>query len=206
MKYQNVRSRKSLNSQTEEKISEREFEQQDAQRRNNEVNNITISKSGNEFITPEALRDHFRKLFANESELCTMLYCAQGILSDVISSRHKSQKIVGSDIFFIDVVAVPPTRFRPANVINDRTMENPQNEHLTRILNACQEFLNYAAKMNKGKIPESQTAEAHQETINNLMKTWINLQDAVNGLMDNTKGNMPTAYGKQTAAGICLSY
>lgn len=180
-----------------------EREQQDAQRANSEINNnVPISKSGNEFITPEALRDHFHKLFANESELCTLLYSAQGIISDVISSRHKSQKVIGSNIFFIDVIAVPPTRFRPANVVNDKTMENPQNEHLTRILNARQEFLNYAAKMNKSKTPESQTAEDHQEIINSLMKTWIDLQDAVNGLMDNTKGNIPTAYGKQAAAGI----
>ncbi|CAB5372246.1 unnamed protein product [Rhizophagus irregularis] len=202
IKYQNIRSkRKPLDSQTEEKMSERE--QQDAQRANSEINNnVPISKSGNEFITPEALRDHFHKLFANESELCTLLYSAQGIISDVISSRHKSQKVIGSNIFFIDVIAVPPTRFRPANVVNDKTMENPQNEHLTRILNARQEFLNYAAKMNKSKTPESQTAEDHQEIINSLMKTWIDLQDAVNGLMDNTKGNIPTAYGKQAAAGI----
>ncbi|GES96144.1 DNA-directed RNA polymerase I complex large subunit Nuc1 [Rhizophagus clarus] len=195
IKYQNIRSkRKPLNSQREEKMPERE--QQDS----NEINNnITIP---NEFITPEALRDHFNKLFANESELCTLIYSAQGIISDVISSRHKSQKVVGSNIFFIDVIAVPPTRFRPANVVNDKTMENPQNEHLTRILSARQEFLNYAAKMNKSKTPESQTTENHHEIINSLMKTWINLQDAVNGLMDNTKGNIPTAYGKQAAAGI----
>ena len=138
----------------------------------------------------------------NESELCTMLYCAQGILSDVISSRYKSQKAVGANIFFIDVIAVPPTRFRPANVVNDKTMENPQNEHLARILNARQEFLNYAAKMNKSKTPEGQTVEEHQEIVNSLMKSWINLQDAINGLVDNTKGNMPTTYGKQAAAGI----
>ncbi|RIA84105.1 DNA-directed RNA polymerase I complex large subunit Nuc1 [Glomus cerebriforme] len=201
IKHQNIRSRrKPSNSQTEENISEFEQEQQDVQYINNEVN--AVSKIGNEFITPEALRDYFHKLFANESELCSMLYCAQGILLDVIGSRHKSQKAAGSNIFFIDIVAVPPTRFRPANIVNDKTMENPQNEHLTRILNARQEFLNYAAKMNKNKASEGQTAEAHQETINSLMKTWINLQDAVNGLIDNTKGNIPTAYGKQAAAGI----
>ncbi|CAI2197020.1 9708_t:CDS:2, partial [Funneliformis geosporum] len=135
-----IKSRK-RNSPAEEIISE-----------NDEVdNNTTSSKFGNEFITPGALRDHFLKLFVNESELCTMLYCAQGLLSDVMGFRHKSPKAVNANMFFIDVVAVPPTRFRPANIVHDKTMENPQNEHLIRILNARQGFLNYAAKMNECK-------------------------------------------------------
>jgi len=199
VKHQKVQENGMIQSRRRNSQTVSEQEQQDA---NNDVNNDTTSKIGNEFITSEALRDHFHKLFVNESELCTMLYCAQGILSDVMGFRHKSQKTVSANMFFIDVVAVPPTRFRPANVVNDKTIENPQNEHLIRILNARQEFLNYSAKMNMSKNPESQVAGSHREIVNSLMKAWISLQDAVNGLVDNTKGNIPTAYGKQTAAGI----
>jgi hypothetical protein len=58
-------------------IKEDKFTEQELQDVNGEVNDNTMSsKIGNEFITPGALRDHFHKLFVNESELCTMLYCA----------------------------------------------------------------------------------------------------------------------------------
>lgn len=45
------------------------------------------------------------------------------------------------DVFFLDVIAVTATRFRPLNKVGDRTMEHPQNVHLSKILTLNRELL-----------------------------------------------------------------
>ena len=45
------------------------------------------------------------------------------------------------DVFFLDVLAVTATRFRPLNRMGDRTMEHPQNVHLAKILTVNKELL-----------------------------------------------------------------
>ncbi|CAG8558273.1 11893_t:CDS:10 [Diversispora eburnea] len=146
----------------------------------------SIRKCGNCLANCE-LRNHFRVIFENESEICNVLYGSQGILNNDI--------------------AVPPTRFRPASLLNDLVMENPQNEHLTKILKVRQQFCSIAGNLdqdNKKTIEENYSQEqkkkSRENLVESLMKCWIDLQDAVNGLIDNSKA--PVAFGKVATPGI----
>ncbi|CAG8737203.1 9444_t:CDS:2, partial [Dentiscutata heterogama] len=137
------------------------------------------SKAAKEYVTPEALRDHFHKLFVNESDLCSLLYGKRGLLLD---NPNSQTEVVSADIFFMSVIAVPPTRFRPASVFgNNKTSINPQNEHLARILNARLEFCTYATMLDKNKIhvDTNETNETNYvDVVENLMKSWVELQNA----------------------------
>ncbi|CAG8520133.1 425_t:CDS:10 [Acaulospora morrowiae] len=187
----------SKNIKVQEKQKSVEREESDEDKRlddfSDDRHHIRKITSKVEYITPESLRGHLRELFKNESNLCEVLYGTQGLLFQ--DSSLRVPQAVTADIFFMDTIAVTPTRFRPASIVNDQTMENPQNEHFARILKARQQFCEFAAM---GKNSNA----GHSKTVEHMMKCWINLQDAVNGLIDSSKGNLPVARGKVPAAGV----
>ncbi|KAJ1959644.1 hypothetical protein GGI12_004229, partial [Dipsacomyces acuminosporus] len=103
------------------------------------------------FLTPIHLRNHLRLLFSNEPELIQLLFQqrdprvanALDVTADVRSKitltlpgevRSPTQL---ADMFFIEALPVPPTKFRPASVMNDEVMENPQNVYLGAVLKSC---------------------------------------------------------------------
>ncbi|CAG8800417.1 8820_t:CDS:2, partial [Racocetra persica] len=157
------------------------------------------SKTAKKYITPEELREHFRKLFVNESDLCSLLYSKRELLLDKMNSRTEA---VHADIFFMDAIAVPPTRFRPASILANKTAMNPQNEHFLRILNARLELCTHAAMLDKNKILVEDNETSHVDVVDNLMKSWVELQNAVNGMFDNTKGNLKQMRNKEPVAGV----
>lgn len=66
-------------------------------------------------LNPFEVRNHFRSLWVNDPHLMTCLFSC---LKDFITSSDPSQGGKESatcpvDMFFIDVIGVPPTRFRP---------------------------------------------------------------------------------------------
>jgi len=64
--------------------------------------------------------------------------------------QNKSQRISDYRHFFLDVLPVPPPRFRPASKLGDQTFENTQNVHLTAILTVNTRLLEL--QMEKKKI------------------------------------------------------
>lgn len=93
-------------------------------------------------VTPDEVRAHLRRLFSNEQELVTLIYDPHGPLaarskpssSTRPSPSTSSQPAASPDIFFMDVISVPPSRFRPAATMGDQKFENPQNGLLNAIL------------------------------------------------------------------------
>lgn len=79
-------------------------------------------------ITPKEVRAHLRLLFQNEEDIATLLYSPHGPLSTSTSTKATP------DIFFTEVVSVPPSRFRPAATMGDQVFENPQNSLLNLVL------------------------------------------------------------------------
>lgn len=213
----------------EDDIEELDNDQINNSKGYNDSSNVKkTSRSTTRYITPEELRSHLRVIFENESEICDVLYGSQGILfqdgqnnesnendNSINSMRPQGgrgrERSVSADIFFMDVIAIPPTRFRPASLFNDVVMENPQNEHLTKVLKIRHQFCNIAANLedyNKNTtaaLSSSNMLDDSQEQkkkprVESLIRCWIDLQDAVNGLIDNSKASAP--YGKVPTPGI----
>lgn len=112
----------------------------------------------------------------------------------------------GHGLFFLRVVPVPPSRFRPPVVMAGMTVEHAQNHHLSQIIQVnAQLRTSFAAARDK----EREIEEAKREVANDpssdgaarlarlkseggtiqarSLATWVALQTAVNCLMDSTR-------------------
>lgn len=156
------------------------------------------SRQTERIIPPNEVRSHLRLLFSNEKPIITLLYAPHGPLSQNTTPK------ADPDIFFMDVVSVPPTRFRPAATMGDQVFENPQNSLLNAILR--QTFvvrdLNVALHspipMDEGGKPKMDRTRMYIQ----LLESLINLQVAVNSMMDSTKNPMVVKQGKLPPQGV----
>lgn len=164
-------------------------------------------------IPADEVRAHLRLLFNNERSIINLLYAPHGPLA------AKATGGASADIFFMDVVAVPPTRFRPAATMGDQVFENPQNALLNGILR--QTFvvrdLNMAlvaATTKNGTVstagealldangkPTGQVVDPARLYVQ-LLESLIGLQVAVNSMMDSTKNPMVVKQGKLPPQGV----
>ena len=156
-------------------------------------------------------RANLRRLFANESEICSLIF-----------GRHPmfgSTPAPSADVFFLEVICVTPTRFRPASVMGDQTFENPQNELLTKILNTaffvrdCNERAQvYQTKANYPVLDELDDQHAitaqkqwerdRRSAMDQLLSAIMQLQVSVNCYMDSSKNPAPQRQGQAATPGV----
>ncbi|KAI9502457.1 hypothetical protein BX070DRAFT_14210 [Coemansia spiralis] len=180
-------------------------------------------QKGSVYITPIHLRNHLRLLFGNEPELARLLFQQRDpqvanvidILSEknmlgatlTLPSRLRSP-ISLADMFFIEALPVPPTKFRPASIMNDEIMENPQNVYLGQVLKTCV-YLRDLVNPESGNSQfdsqdERNLAKAAEEntSFERIIATWVQLQQTVNNVMDSSKNPTLAANGKAPDPGI----
>lgn len=98
------------------------------------------TKQTERIMTAQECREHIRRLFINENEICQLIYGSHGPLptrARLDAERGASKDVlapVSGDMFFLDVVTVPPSRFRPPASMGDMTFESPQNELLSNVV------------------------------------------------------------------------
>ena len=72
------------------------------------------------YVTPLEVRDHMSRLWANQKPLVNAIIgcCAMAesaTREEEVSQVERGQEISPADIFFLDVLPVPPSRFRPVS-------------------------------------------------------------------------------------------
>lgn len=156
-------------------------------------------------------RANLRRLFANESEICSLIFGRHPIFG--------STPAPSADVFFLEVICVTPTRFRPASVMGDQTFENPQNELLTKILNTaffvrdCNERAQvYQTKANYPVLDEMNEQQAitaqkqweidRRAAMDQLLSAIMQLQVSVNCYMDSSKNPAPQRQGQAATPGV----
>ncbi|WAR08028.1 RPA1-like protein, partial [Mya arenaria] len=75
-------------------------------------------------ITPLKLRDHFRKVWSADGV----------VLQEVYPVLKHSGLEFPTDIFFLEAIPVPPTKFRPISEMHDQKYEHSQTSNLLAIL------------------------------------------------------------------------
>lgn len=173
-------------------------------------------------VTPREVRAHLRLVFKNESPIVSLLYSPHGPLatgsaSVPVASTSSRYPKASPDIFFFDVIAVPPTRFRPAATMGDQVFENPQNSLLNgvlrqtfvvRDLNVALEVANAEALEENGVSEEVVQAVGMRRKLDSatiyvrLLESLIGLQIAVNSMIDSTKNPMVVKQGKLPPQGV----
>ncbi|KAK0557362.1 hypothetical protein OC846_000581 [Tilletia horrida] len=178
----------------------------DARKRSKEASKIT------RMVTPREVRATLRLLFKNEPLVCSLLYGTNQPISSKTPARpgfDPIQDMRGADRFFMEVISVAPTRFRPASKMGDQTFENPQNELLTKIIRGSFELRDFnqalldltvknAGGANSEVLDEQALRLAREErdakrtkAYEAVLNAMVGLQVAVNCFIDSSKN--PTA-------------
>lgn len=121
----------------------------------------------------------FRRLWDKETVVLDLMFgTAPSTLQKAGGKRARRQSDYNN--FFIEIVPVPPTRFRPASIMGDKQFEHPQNTHLTNILKTNIRLLEV--------IKPQQRASAPQVfDLSRAVQTVTQLQVDVNCLIDSTQ-------------------
>lgn len=177
------------------------------------------AKQTERMMLPEEARAHLRLLFRREPRICALLYATHGPVATYSPTSRRGQPDVSADMFFMDVVPVPPTKFRPAAMMNGQTMEAAQNVLLTAILQQTfkvRDLSNdYAGAIATARAEKERTEdpvvrimeeknalEKQQKIYAQVIEACIGLQIAVNSLMDTTKNPAVVARGKLPPKGV----
>lgn len=168
---------------------------------------IKGTRGRNERVMAAAeVRDHLRRLFQLEAEICSLLYGRHG--GPQAKSTHAPPPPI-ADMFFMDVLPVTPTRFRPAAKMGDDLFENSQNSLLSAVINTCHRILE--VNQNLIDFDRQEKTEELMEMLKKLDKTrsfellldsLIKLQHDVNSFMDSTKNPTVMAQGKLPPQGV----
>ena len=140
------------------------------------VNNSKIL-SGQSFLPPSDVEDHFTLLWKNEGELLSNVFRALMIDSsqespksfekDEIALRHVATKLL-----FLNVLCVPASRFRPPSKLKGRTFESDQTVMYGKIVMDClliKALLREFQLKKEGKgVTEEEVDEKQNESSNSL--------------------------------------
>jgi DNA-directed RNA polymerase beta' subunit len=151
-------------------------------------------------IAPEECRAHLRRLFHKEGIMCSLLYGRHGPFA---SLSHEGLSFASASMFFMEVIPVPPTRFRPPAKMNETLFEHPQNELLAKVLNTSYRLrdLNIELRSASQKTPEFDEA-TRKKLLGVLLDNLVQLQVDVNSFMDSSKNPAIVRQGKLPPAGV----
>lgn len=162
---------------------------------------VKTTRGRNErIVAPEECRAHLRLLFKNERVLCSLIYGRHGPLSPV---NKAGLSIASADMFFMEVLLVPPTRFRPPAMLGDMVFEHPHNELLTRVINTSYRLrdLNNDLRLASSK-SDDYSDETRRKVLGQLLESLVQLQVDINSFIDSNKNPQPVRQGKLPPAGI----
>jgi DNA-directed RNA polymerase beta' subunit len=151
-------------------------------------------------IAPEECRAHLRRLFHNEAVMCSLLYGRHGPLAPL---SREGFCFSSADMFFMDVIPITPTRFRPAASMNGTLFEHSHNELLTKVLNTSYRLrdMNIDLRAASQKTPGFDEA-SRKKLMGALLEQLIQLQNDVNSFMDSNKNPTPMRQGKLPPPGV----
>ncbi|KAF8897740.1 hypothetical protein BD779DRAFT_1608262 [Infundibulicybe gibba] len=151
-------------------------------------------------IAPEECRAHLRRLFRNEAVMCSLLYGKHGSFAQL---SRDGLCFASADMFFLDVLPVAPTRFRPPAKVGETLFEHPQNELLARVLNTSYRLRDLNNELRDAAQKTSGVDEpARRKMMGALLERLVQLQVDVNSFMDSSKNPAPTRLGKLPPAGV----
>jgi len=161
---------------------------------------VKSSRGRNERVmAPEECRAHLRLLFSNEATLCSLIFGRHGPLSPIVDGLSPAS----ADVFFMDVVPVSPTRFRPPAKMGETLFENPHNELLTKMLTTSYRLRDLNAELRAASAKTSATDDdARRKLLGTLLETLIQLQVDVNSFIDSGKNTARIRNGKLPPPGI----
>ena len=142
------------------------------------------------YVNAQEVHALISDLFSKEKEIMELIYSPR-----LVKDTHP----ITSDIFFIKTVLIPPNRYRPeARTGEGEIAEAQQNTLYKQILTQC-EKLNQVRKEMSGSAPDSSYRRRDFKDFQNI---WVQLQDAVNSLLDRDRNPVQGLSGRKNPDGI----
>ncbi|CEG39851.1 dna-directed rna polymerase i subunit rpa1 [Plasmopara halstedii] len=165
--------------------SESEMEDDD-----DEFVNIEESLSQSKFLPPLEVQSQLQLMWQNEDGLMELLYGDR----DIANGRVSGRKSYGWRKFFLNVIPVAPSRFRPPVFMGDKQFEHAQNTHLSKILSYSESIVqgDYYTRHASTTSEEDDVDKEQQLNLSRKLALWTELQNAVNLLVDSSKGKPGT--------------
>ena len=162
---------------------------------------VKTARGRNERVMPpEECRAHLRRLFANEAVMCSLLFGRHGPFAPL--TQH-NLSLASADMFFLEVLPVSPTRFRPPAKMGDMLFEHPQNELMARVLTTSYRLRDLNNNLRAASAKGSDVDEAARRRIlQSLLDSLIQLQVDVNSYIDSSKNPAPVRQGRLPPAGV----
>jgi DNA-directed RNA polymerase I subunit RPA1 len=148
----------------------------------NEGDDEDVKASGkSSYLTPIQVREHMRLLWEAENQILDFLY---GVIQS--NDLGRPQRISSFKQFFLDVIAVPPSRFRPMSRLGDKVFDHSQNVYLSEVIKSNNMLVEIRSQEKNSNV-EDKTKEAPEAMLKRLVNTWVTLQESVNNLHDSSK-------------------
>lgn len=152
------------------------------------------------FLTASTAREHINKLWEKEGFFLKVLF--PGLEE---STGSQGQKGFYPDLFFLELLVVPPCRYRPINRLGDQMFTNGQTVNMQAVMKDCgviRKLLALIAGEKHVEEEEGQTLELEDQTFlsgisgltlpDKLYNMWIRLQSHVNIVFDSDMDNLMT--------------
>ncbi|XP_069571829.1 DNA-directed RNA polymerase I subunit RPA1 [Brachyistius frenatus] len=143
------------------------------------------------YLTASTAREHITKVWETEG---FFLKCLFSGLEESSASQDRDATFY-SDLFFLELLVVPPCRYRPINRLGDQMFTNGQTVNMQAVMKDCSTIRKLLALIAEEKNPpEAEAAEQTDQTFlsvipgvtltDKLYNTWIRLQSHVNIVFD----------------------
>ncbi|KAF2011853.1 DNA-directed RNA polymeras-like protein I subunit [Aaosphaeria arxii CBS 175.79] len=142
------------------------------------------------FMTAAEVRAALVFLFDNETEILRLIYSPY--------SQSLSRAEISADMFFIHAVLVPPNRYRMEDKTGDSIAESPKNTLYKNIMRASEVMREITQEM-RGIVDETRR---RRRDFTDFQTQWVNLQGAVNSVIDRDANPVQGLAGRSNADGI----
>lgn len=152
-------------------------------------------KLGSKYVLSTEIRNVLRAVFAKEQPMMQKLFN----LRPYVGGGSPGQ--VSADMFFVQALVVPPTRFRLPSKLGDEIHENSQNELLANVLRTAlviRDLNDQISMMQKKNVAGT---DDKRIAFNRLMNAFVTIQNDVNAFIDSTK-NQNAPAGKVVNPGV----
>ncbi|RWS10671.1 DNA-directed RNA polymerase I subunit RPA1-like protein [Dinothrombium tinctorium] len=142
-----------------------------------EVKEASSSSKGNTFFTPLDAKNHLRELWTNEKRVLKQIFSNLNCLPEDENP---------TDIFFYDVIAVSPNKFRPQRFMNGRKFDNGRTALLQQIL-----LQNLTVNSQMKNLKSENSKEDKISEVTRFHYSWQRLQLLCNRLYDSEADKLP---------------
>lgn len=162
---------------------------------------IKGSRGRNERVmSADECRAHLRRLFQKEAVMCSLLFGRHGPFAPLSRDNFS---FASADIFFLEVLPVAPTRFRPPAKLGETLFEHPQNELLAKVLTTSYRLRDLNVDLRTASLKTAEFDDVARKLIfGRLLEALVQLQVDVNSFMDSSKNPAVIRQGKLPPAGV----